>query len=229
MLSTRFLSLAFALLQLNSSLLFATALNCKHGGTKKTTEDGQEYCDCSTTTSTTRAYAGERCEHAATKYCEHGKAFSKNSFCVLGYKCNKVVFDNGYEEVQHMGCDCKGEMQGEHCEYTYGFSGVPRQQSLSLSQPSSSSATEPAQKSTFSSHKTMKITIAVVGFATLVAVAFVVTNHVRTRKVDPPQKVAHAATQELDLDPDGEIMQEIHIENLQEEDLHHDEMEGEII
>lgn len=78
-------------------------------------DEGNYYCDCDASR-LDGAYRGLYCEHEATEYCSYKGAVSRNSFCTNGGKCIAKVAEN----EAHLGCDCPGNYDGDHCQFVKG-------------------------------------------------------------------------------------------------------------
>ena len=67
------------------------------------------HCDCTTTYSGTKSFAGRFCQYEATSYCSNsGAGLQGHLFCVNGGRCKP----NPYE-----GCECDEPYTGFACEY----------------------------------------------------------------------------------------------------------------
>mmetsp|Transcript_24754 Transcript_24754/g.72492 ORF Transcript_24754/g.72492 Transcript_24754/m.72492 type:complete len:481 (-) Transcript_24754:624-2066(-) len=80
---------------------------------KTTLDDGttKKYCDCAPAATNSESYAGLACQHQSGVFCNPDEGNRKDmSFCVNGGTCWE---DGG----QHLGCDCKGNWSGQHCEF----------------------------------------------------------------------------------------------------------------
>lgn len=71
------------------------------------------WCDCSKSPDKTTTFSGFFCEHAASAFCEFGKAVSEHSYCANGGGCKDTIIAG----EEHVGCDCREEWTGEHCEF----------------------------------------------------------------------------------------------------------------
>jgi len=178
---------------------------CMNGGEFKTTDNGENYCDCTNAFGEAHnaPHRGHLCEHVATEYCEYGVTMSNLSFCANGGTCKAKVY-GGQSEAKHMGCNCDEDYEGPHCEYFLGTGPRIDSQSKQSARFRSSKKIDPS--SDIDSGAPAGLVVIIVGCA--LVVVFGVALFIQYKRSDIDH-TGEFATSVGDLDPDGSSLMEM--------------------
>lgn len=201
---------------------------CQNGAGCAFNEETLEYkCDCSSTTSTQYSYAGLTCEHESTDSCVYDKTMSKITFCTNGGICKQHVEG----ETEHKGCICSEEFEGPHCEYLKGtapslvYEAHPDDaQDYLFNDYIEDTKNNQMHKNIGEEHDISDVVVFTVAICVLGLLSSIVVIYHRKSTV-VFDKVETRDRSELNLDPDGGRLPDIHLD---EDDAKLDGCNGEL-